>query len=196
MEEEKSFKERAMDIVRSGPSPERKRKRRISRGIMIADAVIILLVCVFMVSRQQNESVYRSASASVSGLHAVLSEELKNGSYVFSLTFSSGGKAAGSWQLTGSAAVLNLRHKGNIFYTDVISPGLNSIDLLPGEAKTFPVEVDSVLIDSWFSGLKIKNVKKSLFDFTEKGEPVTAEAVLSLKEPVSFSLEFRHEVKE
>lgn len=194
--EEKSFTERALETARSGPSPERKRKRRLSRGIMIADAVIILLVCVFMVSRIQTEKQSATADVTVNGLNAVLSGELKQDSYVFSLTLSSLEKAAKSWQLTGSAAVLNISHKGDVFYHTVFSPGLNSIELLPGEAKTFPLAVDAGLVDAFLSGRNIKTAKKTLFDFTEKGEPVTAEAVLSLKEPVSFSLEFRHEVKE
>lgn len=174
-------------------SAERKKKKRISRIITIVDGGIVVLLLVFLSIRNQNDnSAYATASAASQGLISRFSVNLdkETGDFIFSLTLRSD-KGERSLKLLGSAASLTLRHKGNVFYRQELGIGVSEIVLLPGETKTFPAQIPAEIIDAYLSDILPDKKKKSLFEFKDDSEIVTAEASVNLINPISVSLEFK-----
>ena len=197
-EKKETFTEQTLKQIRSGEtSPAMKKKRNTSRIIMLVDILILAVVIIFLNTRN-SKNEYTTASANGSGLNMrfSVSEEKSSKTYLFTITLLSSVDDEKTWNFEPCLATLKLSCAGSTFYEDKFGVKISKISMLPGEARTFPLQIASEIIDI-YSKEKANAAKrrKTLFDLLVKsGETINAEAVLNLQDKISASISFEHEV--
>lgn len=198
-EKRETFTERALKRTRSDGSPAVRKKRSLSRIIMIVDALILLAVLFFLNTRESSKNEYASSHVSISGLNLRFSMNAEeSGIYIFSITLLSSGDSEKTWNFDGALAFLKLRAGGAVFYEDEFGKNISKISMLPGEAKTFPLRIPSEIIDRYMAErTNVTKRKKTLLDLIlRSGETIEAETVLNLPNKISTFISFEHEAKE
>ena len=199
-EKEETFTERTLRQIRSGKTPTPvKKKRNIARMIMLVDALIIVAVLIFLNTRNQKNE-YITASMNGSGLNVrfSVSSEKDGEAYMFTISLLSDVDAEKTWTFEPHLATLKLSYGGKLFYEDKFGRKISKISMLPGEVRTFPLQISSETIDRYIKeSVNVAKKRKTLFDLLVKsGEMINAEAVLNLQDEISASITFEHEVKE
>jgi hypothetical protein len=200
-DKKETFTERTFRELRAGKTnPSRKKKRNISRIIMLFDALIILAAIIFLNTRNSKND-YATSSVSKDGLNASLSvnAEKKTESYAFTVTLLSSLDEEKTWYFEPNLATLKLTLKGDTFYEDKFGTKISKITLLPGEARTFPLRISFEIVDRYLAEkANVIKRRKNLFDVLVKPtKNIMAEAVLNLEEieeGVTVLVSFEHEV--
>lgn len=194
--EKKSFTQKTLTLLRtdnaySAEENKRKKKTKLSRIITIIDATIVILLLVFFSTRNGDRGTENASGIVTHGNLTVKfsmmqqQNDSNESEYVFSLTLSAA--ETGGWTFADAVGKFNLLHKGNVFYEGVFSPGAKTIELLAGEAKTFPVHVSAQIIDR---ALESDNGKrKTLFSFGDV-KTVTARSEINLINAMGSVIEF------
>ncbi|MCL1911583.1 MAG: hypothetical protein FWG13_05210 [Leptospirales bacterium] len=197
-EKKETFTEQTLKQIRSGEtSPARRKKRNISRIIMLADILILAVVIIFLNARN-SKNEYTTASVNGDGLNArfSVSDEKSAKTYIFTITLLSSADDEKTWNFEQHLATLKLSRSGILFYEDKFGVKISRINMLPGEARIFPLQISSETIDIYLKErTNAVKRKKNLFDLLVKsGEIITAEAVINLQDKLSASISFEHEV--
>lgn len=196
MTEKETFTEQTLKRIRSGePPPAVKKKRTLSRAVLVIDAIVIILVLAFLNSRgSKNENV--SAIIETDGLTVRFSVN-KAGeldAYLMSLSLTSSLDREKTWHFEKSAATIRLAHKNNVFFEDEISKNTSQITILPGETRTFSIMVRTEIIDDYLKTSMPKK-RRTIVDAFVSGETITAEVVLNLPEKPTLIASFEQEDK-
>ncbi|MCL2025323.1 MAG: hypothetical protein FWG92_00775, partial [Leptospirales bacterium] len=183
--QKETFTERTLKQIRSGgTTPATKKKRNILRVIIVADLLIIAIVLVFL-NTKNTKNEYATVSASGSGLNMRFSvtNEKDDKTYMFTITLLSLIDAEKTWDFEPHLVTLKLSHSKNIFYENKFGGKISKINLLPGEARTFPVQIPFEIIDIYLKErTNVTKRRKTIIDlFLKSGETVRAEAELNLE---------------
>ncbi|MCL2025455.1 MAG: hypothetical protein FWG92_01465 [Leptospirales bacterium] len=197
--QKETFTERTLKEIRSDKASQPVKKRRnISRIIIVVDILIIAIVFVFLNTRNtKNEYITASANGSGLNMRFSVTNEKDDKTYMFTITLLSATDAEKTWTFEPHLAALKLSHSGDIFHENKFGGKISKISLLPGEARIFTLQIPFEIIDMY---LKEKNNvpkrRKTLIDlFFKSEETIRAEAELNLQDKISALISFEHEVK-
>jgi len=198
-EKKETFTERTLREMRLDKTPtSTKKKRNISRIIMLVDVLIIAIVIIFLNTRNTKDE-YAAASVNGSGLNMRFSvnNEKDSKTYMFTITLLSSTDTEKTWTFEPCLAALKLSRAGSLFYEDKFGGKISKISMLPGEARTFPLQIPSEIIDTYLKeSVNAAKRRKTLFDlFVKPGETIKAEAELNLQDKISATISFEHEVE-
>jgi len=200
MNGKETFTGKALKKIRYGnSSSQNPRKRRISRLILVIDAVFILLIIVFF-NTKKPEEVYHSSSMKYKNLNIrfSVSVEKQTHDYLFSLTLNSESDKKTKIQFKRSLAKINIFHKKTEIIQKKIGPETLFIRLDPGESRSFITQVSSKKFDT-FAREKLnirKRERKTLFQFDDMSMLLRAVMTLNTDTEISSAIEFKHEVSD
>ncbi len=194
MSDSKNFSEKAFERIKKGErSPESRKKRRLSRILLLADGVLIVLILLFFYGDKKGP-IYETASVKFRDLdirYSVSTEE-ESGDYLFAMTVKNSTNKPIKYFFKKSLAVLSVRHESKQIFSTIIAEGVKEINLSPGKNKTFVEMVPKKNLE--ITGNR-KPARKSLFDFTDTRIPLEAVFVFSPGEEITTSITFKHGVK-
>jgi len=197
-EKKETFTERTLRRVRSGTTPPAgKKKRTISRVIMLVDILILVIVLIFLnIKNPKNEYVTATVNGGGLNVRFSVNNEKPAKAYIFTITLLSSVDVEKTWNFEPPIAALKLSCAGRLFYEDKFGGKISKISMLPGEARTFPLQISAEIIDIYLrERANVIKGRKTLFDLLVKSEEViNAEAVLNLQDKISAFVSFEHEV--
>ena len=200
MDNRENFTKETLKRIRSGEqTPATKRSRRLSRGILIADAIVVLLVLLFLFGREDDAPAYSSTVAFANKVSYRLSLNEGDGkAYIFSLSMESKDTVPRELTFPGEVGSLSLFFGDRAVITRSFGKEVKLLPLLPGEVRTFivtlPREEISHSLAPVYSKPEPENLAEALMGV--KGPPLNGVATIRGDATVALALNFTFEVQE
>jgi len=198
MTEKETFTEKTLKRIKSGErTPSSARSRRLSKIVLIIDAVFVILILMFFFGKEKKD-IYQTSTVSYNKLQVRFSIDIDRNTddYLFSLSIKSNEDEKKSYNFSNSLATLDILYKNEIIKRNIIGKNIKRAELLPGEIKTFVSKVNRDTINeiALERGLRPTSRVKSLLQPGKNSIPLTALLSLNVNGKISSSIDFNHEV--
>ncbi len=197
MNENESFRERALKRAQSHDhSRETSKKRKVTSIILIIDAIAVIII-LFYFSNRSPEGEYSSTSFQLKGIEYRFSiaREGDDDDHTVSLSLNSTANRERTIRFHGSVADVHVRYGDDTVTTLTMGENVALIALLPGENKTFIETVSHTDMKQYITSKGDIAVKKDTSIFsTKEGVPFTAVLNLNTGDDMSTSLRFWHRI--
>jgi len=159
----KAIEER-LESIRSGtPTKNTKKKRRFSRGILLADIILIIAIFFYFNSREDETSL-SNGSVVIDGVNYRISSLVNKDDMIITVSLSSREKK----QILFENPVANIvvSYKGVTVLKEYCGIGIESVELESDEARNFFVKVPVSKISDEMKkrGIETEPVKRSFFN--------------------------------
>ncbi len=173
------------------------KKRRLSRIILVIDALVIVLILLFIYNRAP-EKLYTSTSINHGGLQYRFSMTKEGAAqqYLFSLSIKNTLPRQKRVSYNGGISDLLLLHGRDEVYRTAIGDAITGLSVLPGEVKNFISVIDTAVIERFVSAHPEYILsEKSFLARRNEYVPLVALIRINIGEPISTTLNFNHEVR-
>jgi len=198
MPEKSTFTEKTLQKIRSGGKSEKSRRKiRLSRIILVIDALLIVLI-VFYFNTRDTGKTYKTSTLTCSEIKFRLSvnSDPETSAYMFTITAEPLRDRETTLKFRGTLAHLDIIHENSVIIKRSIGEPLTSLTLAPGDARTFVSVIEKETLKQALPGSlrPEKPERKTLFQFNAAGVPLTARITINTPDPVSSELPFIFEV--
>lgn len=179
-----------------GGNPESKRKR-LSRVILIFDALIILIVLLILTNRGKDTSIH-TANIKLKGteINYTITKIPETNDIIFGLTIKGVEKRGEKIYLTEGLAKIKIMDGNEIILSDEIGPGIKYIALEQDETKIFTREISGNILHDYLINIKkLKPRKRSIIDLTSKNYTFSSSLTVNYPDPIVIPLDFKYEVR-
>ena len=184
-------------ITSGQKSPETVRKRRFSRIILLIDIIIIIIILIVFKKDAQVPEYYSTfLSINEAGYRASITREQDTGSYLFSLTIKSESVRKKNLIFSGQLAKIEIKYMNDNIYDFALGKGIEKLELLPEEVKTFLHKIDTKAIRRFSdeNNNAIKPVKKTLVS-VNRYIPMECVVTINTGEKTSVKMNFNYLVE-
>ncbi len=193
-----NFTKKTLKKIQSPQGSERLgKKRRISKVILIID--VILVVVIFMVfNRSSNDNEYYSTSVTYNNIvyRFSISKEMETDNYLFSLTLRSNSSVDIIEKFKKSIAEIKIFSNDKFLFRTTLGDNVQSIQLQPGELKTFITEIENRNFSSFAEANPdtISPQSDTLIMFEDKHVLLDTIITINTREKIITDLKFKYEV--
>jgi hypothetical protein len=173
------------------------KKRRLSRIILVIDALVIVLILLFIYNRAP-EKFYTSTSINHGGLQYRFSMTKEGAAkqYLFSLSIKNTLPQRKRVSYDEAISDLLILHGRDEVYRTAIGDAITRLSILPGEVKNFISVIDNAAIERFVSAHPEYIISEKGF-LARRNEyvPLVALIRINIRESISTTLNFNHEVR-
>ena len=156
--------EERLESIRSGtPTKSTRKKRRFSRGILLADIILIIAIFFYFNSRKDNSSL-TNGSVVIDGVNYRLSTLVSKDEMIVTASLTSREKKL--IQFENPVANIVVSYKGITVLKVYCGEGIESVNLDADESKNFfvTIPVSEMVKEMKKKGIEIKTEKNSFFN--------------------------------